>query len=85
MYRDANEVESFGAEALIPTGRLRALLEHLGITTTPRYRIKAVPRPGGRSSRPSQRSSSGPESSADTKGQLSERLAATLWLTPHGS
>jgi hypothetical protein len=46
MYRDADEVESFGAEALVLTGRLRALLEHLGITTAPRYRIKEVPRPG---------------------------------------
>ncbi len=46
MYRDADEVESFGAEAPVLTGRLRALLEHLGITTAPRYRIKEVPRPG---------------------------------------
>jgi hypothetical protein len=46
MYRDADEVESFGAKSLILTGRLRALLEHLGITTAPRYRIKEVPRPG---------------------------------------
>jgi hypothetical protein len=46
MYRDANKVESFRAEALILAGRLRALLEKLGITTTPRYRIKEVPRPG---------------------------------------
>jgi hypothetical protein len=44
-YRDADEVESFGAESLILTGRLRALLEHLGITTAPWYRIKEVPRP----------------------------------------
>jgi hypothetical protein len=44
MYRDADEVESFGAEPPILTGRLRALLEHLGITTAPRYRIKEVPR-----------------------------------------
>jgi hypothetical protein len=44
MYRDADEVESFGSESLILTGRLRALLEHLGITTAPRYRIKEVPR-----------------------------------------
>jgi hypothetical protein len=35
MYRDADEVESFGAESPIITGRLRALLEHLGITTAP--------------------------------------------------
>jgi hypothetical protein len=46
MYRDADEVESFGAEALVLAGRLWALLEHLGITTTPRYRIKEVPRSG---------------------------------------
>jgi hypothetical protein len=45
-YRDADEVESFGAESPILTGRLRALLEHLGITTAPRYRIKEVPRLG---------------------------------------
>jgi hypothetical protein len=46
MYRDANEVESFGAESPILAGRLQALLEHLGITTAPRYRIKEVPRSG---------------------------------------
>jgi hypothetical protein len=46
MYRDADEVESFGAEAPVLAGRLRALLEHLGITTAPRYRIKEVPRSG---------------------------------------
>jgi hypothetical protein len=46
MYRDAYDVESFGAEALVPASRLRALLEHLGITTAPRYKIKKVPRPG---------------------------------------
>jgi hypothetical protein len=46
MYRDANEVESFGAESPILAGSLRALLEHLGITTVPRYRIKEVPRSG---------------------------------------
>jgi hypothetical protein len=46
MYRDADEVESFGAESLILTGRLRALLEHLGITTAPHYKIKEVPRSG---------------------------------------
>jgi hypothetical protein len=44
MYRDADEVESFGAESPILTGRLQALLEHLCITTAPRYRIKEVPR-----------------------------------------
>jgi hypothetical protein len=46
MYRDADEVESFRIKAPVLTGRLRALLEHLGITTAPRYRIKEVPRSG---------------------------------------
>jgi hypothetical protein len=46
MYRHADEVESFGAEAPVLAGRLRALLEHLGITTAPRYRIKEVPYSG---------------------------------------
>jgi hypothetical protein len=46
LYRDADEVESFGAESPILTDRLRALLEHLGITTAPWYRIKEVPRSG---------------------------------------
>jgi hypothetical protein len=44
MYRDADEVETFGAESPILTSRLRALLEHLRINTAPRYRIKEVPR-----------------------------------------
>jgi hypothetical protein len=46
MYRDTDEVESFRAESPILAGRLWALLEHLGITTAPRYRIKEVPRSG---------------------------------------
>jgi hypothetical protein len=46
MYRDEDEVESFRAEAPVLTDRLQALLEHLGITITPRYRIKEVPHLG---------------------------------------
>jgi hypothetical protein len=46
MYRDANEVESFRAESPILASRLQALLEHLGITTAPRYRVKEVSRSG---------------------------------------
>jgi hypothetical protein len=46
LYRDVDEVESFGAESPILAGRLRALLEHLSITTAPRYRIKKVPHSG---------------------------------------
>jgi hypothetical protein len=39
-------VESFRAEAPVPIDRFQALLEHLGITTAPKYMIKEVPRPG---------------------------------------
>jgi hypothetical protein len=46
MYRDADEVESFRVESPILAGRLWALLEHLGITAAPWYRIKEVPRSG---------------------------------------
>jgi hypothetical protein len=46
MYRDADEVVSFRAEAPVATGRLQAMVVHLGITTAPRYRIKEVPRLG---------------------------------------
>jgi hypothetical protein len=46
MYRDADEVESFRVKAPVLAGRLRSLLEYLGITTAPRYRIKEVPRLG---------------------------------------
>jgi hypothetical protein len=46
MYRDVDEVVSFGAEAPVPTGSFRALLEHLCITTAPRYMIKEVPHLG---------------------------------------
>jgi hypothetical protein len=46
LYRDAVKVESFGAKSPILAGRLQALLEHLGITTAPRYRIKEVPHLG---------------------------------------
>jgi hypothetical protein len=46
VYQDADEVESFRIEAPVLTGRLRALLEHLGISTAPRYSIKEVPHSG---------------------------------------
>jgi hypothetical protein len=84
MYRDADEVESFRAKALVLTGRLWVLMEHLGITTATRYQIKEVLRPGGWSSKPLQRSYSDPESSADTKDQLLGPLVVTLLLTPPG-
>jgi hypothetical protein len=46
VYRDADERESYGVEALVPVFRLQALHEHLGITTAPKYQIKGVLCPG---------------------------------------
>jgi hypothetical protein len=46
MYREAEEVQSFEIEALVPTGRLWAPLGHLGITTAPEFWMKRAPRPG---------------------------------------
>jgi hypothetical protein len=45
-YRDADKIKTSGNEALIPTGRLRDLLNHLNITNPPEFRIKRVLRPG---------------------------------------
>jgi hypothetical protein len=46
MYHDADEIKTIRNEALIPTGRLRDLLNHINITTPPEFRIKRVLRPG---------------------------------------
>jgi hypothetical protein len=46
LYHNADERESYRVEAPILVGRLQALLVHMGITTTPKYQIKGVPRPG---------------------------------------
>jgi hypothetical protein len=35
LYCEADEFQSFRNEALVPTGRLQALLGHLGITPSP--------------------------------------------------
>jgi hypothetical protein len=46
LYRGIDERESYGVKVSVLVSRLRALLVYLGITTTPKYRIKGVPRPG---------------------------------------
>jgi hypothetical protein len=45
-FHDTDEINTFGNEAPIPTGRLRDLLNHINITTPPEFRIKRIPRPG---------------------------------------
>jgi hypothetical protein len=46
MYHDADEIKTTRNEALIPTGRLRNLLNRIDITTLLEFRIKRVPHPG---------------------------------------
>jgi hypothetical protein len=46
MYREADEIKTAENEALIPTVRLRDMLNRIDITTPPEFRIKRVPRPG---------------------------------------
>jgi hypothetical protein len=53
MYRDADEMKTSGNEALIPTGRLRDLLNNLDITTPLEFRIKGVPPQDEKSTRQS--------------------------------
>jgi hypothetical protein len=45
-FHDANEIKTFGNEALIPTSSLRNLLNHINITTPPEFKIKRIPCPG---------------------------------------
>jgi hypothetical protein len=45
MFHDADEIKTFGNEALISTGRLRDLLNRINITTLLELRIKRIPRP----------------------------------------
>jgi hypothetical protein len=45
MFHNADEIRTFGDEALIPTGRLRDLLNRINITTPPEFRIKRIPHP----------------------------------------
>jgi hypothetical protein len=46
IFHDADKIKTFGDEAPIPPGRLRDLLNHINITTPPKFRIKRIPRPG---------------------------------------
>jgi hypothetical protein len=45
-YHIVDEIKTFGNEASIPTVRLRELLNCVGITTPPEFRVKKVLRPG---------------------------------------
>jgi hypothetical protein len=42
-FHDTDEINTFGDEAPIPTGRLRDLLNRINITTPLEFRIKRVP------------------------------------------
>jgi hypothetical protein len=45
-FHDADEIKTFGDETLIPTGRLRDLLNRINNTTLLEFRIKRIPCPG---------------------------------------
>jgi hypothetical protein len=60
MYRDVDEVESFGVKAPVLAGRLRALLEHLASPPLLGTGSRKSHVQGGWSSNPSQRFSSDP-------------------------
>jgi hypothetical protein len=45
-FHDADEIKTFGDEALIPTDRLRDLLNRINITTLSEIPIKRIPHPG---------------------------------------
>jgi hypothetical protein len=45
-YHIADEVKTCGNEASFPTGRLRELLNRVGIITPPEFRVKRVLCPG---------------------------------------
>jgi hypothetical protein len=77
-------VESFRAESSILAGRFRAMLEHLGITTTPRYRIKEVPRSGRVEFKAITEIFFRSKVLYNTRDQLSGLLAAMLLLMPPG-
>jgi hypothetical protein len=45
-FHDADEINTFGDEAPIPTGRLRDLLNRINSTTPIEFRIKRILHPG---------------------------------------
>jgi hypothetical protein len=45
-FHDADEVKTFGDEALIPTSRMRDLLNRINMTTPLEFRIKRILCPG---------------------------------------
>jgi hypothetical protein len=45
-FHEADEIKTFGDEALVPTGKLRDLMNHINITTPPELKIKRIMRPG---------------------------------------
>jgi hypothetical protein len=78
LYRDADEVESFGAESLILAGRLQAFWSTWASPPLPGTGSRKSRVQGEWSSRSSQRFSSDPGSSTDTIDQPSGLRVAML-------
>jgi hypothetical protein len=84
MYRDADELESFGVKAPVLTGGFELYWSTWASPPLPGTGSRKSHVQGGWSSKPSQRFSSDPKSSADTRDQLSGPLTAMLLPMPPG-
>jgi hypothetical protein len=84
MYQDANEVESFGVEAPVLTAGFELCWSTWASPPLPGIGSRKSRIEGRWSSKPSQRFSTDPESSADTRDQLSGPLAVILLPMPPG-
>jgi hypothetical protein len=71
-FHDADEIKTFGDEALIPTGRLRGLLNHINITTPQSLKLREFCAQAEKSTKQSWRSSADLICSTVTRVQLSE-------------
>jgi hypothetical protein len=84
MFHDADEIKTFGNEALIPTGGLRDLLNHINITTPPEFRIKRILCPGREEYKAMMEIISGPNMLSRHKGPAfrttyQDPVADTAW------
>jgi hypothetical protein len=84
MYRDADEVESFGSKLQFSPVGFELCWNTWASPLLPGTGLRNSRVQGGSSSKPSQRFSSDPESSADTRDQLLGPLTAMLLPMPPG-
>jgi hypothetical protein len=84
MYHDADEIKTTINEALMPTGRLRDLLNCIDTTTPPEFRIKRVSCPRQEEYKAIVEIFNNPSVVSHTRVQLSEPLTRMQYLMLHG-